>query len=101
MTKMEMGQSHNSERQSVYIQRWDSRPGTRHVVSKLSEEHRQPLEQKLPIHEERSSYKHHLSIKKPMANELRQEIGGGALAGREGILGNSEILGRLRIAEEM
>ena len=35
------------------------------------------------------SYKHHLSVK-PMANELRQEIGGGTLAGRERILGNSE-----------
>lgn len=32
---------------------------------------------------ERISYKHHLSIKKPMANELRQEIEGRTLAGRE------------------
>ena len=39
---------------------------------------------------ERISYKHHLLIKKLMANELRQEIGGGTLAGRERILGNSE-----------
>ena len=37
------------------------------------------------------SYKHHLSVK-PMANELRQEIGGGTLAGRERMLGNSERL---------
>ena len=35
-------------------------------------------------------YKHHLSIKKVKANELRQEIGGGTLAGRERILGNRE-----------
>jgi hypothetical protein len=34
-------------------------------------------------------YKHHLSITKPKANELRQGIGGGTLAGREGILGKS------------
>jgi hypothetical protein len=34
--------------------------------------------------------KHHLSIKTPMANELRQEVGGGTLAGRERILGYSE-----------
>ena len=33
-----------------------------------------------------------LSIKKPMANKLRQEIGGGTLAGRERMLGNSERL---------
>jgi hypothetical protein len=32
---------------------------------------------------ERISSKHHLSIKKPMSNELRKEIGGGMLAGRE------------------
>jgi hypothetical protein len=31
----------------------------------------------------RIAYKQHLSIKKPMANELRQEIGGGTLAERE------------------
>jgi hypothetical protein len=36
------------------------------------------------------AYKHHLSIKKPMANELRQEIGGGTLAGRQRILENRE-----------
>jgi hypothetical protein len=36
------------------------------------------------------SYKHHLSMKKLMANELRQEIGGGTLAERERILGISE-----------
>jgi hypothetical protein len=35
---------------------------------------------------ERISYKHHLSIKNTMANELRQEISGGTLAGRERIL---------------
>jgi hypothetical protein len=35
-------------------------------------------------------YKHHLSIKKVKANELRQEIGGGTLVGRERILGNGE-----------
>jgi hypothetical protein len=28
------------------------------------------------------SYKHHLSIKKLMANELRQDIGGRTLAGK-------------------
>ena len=39
------------------------------------------------VTEERLSYKQHLSIK-PVANELRQEIGGGSLAGRERILGN-------------
>jgi hypothetical protein len=37
---------------------------------------------------ERLSYKHLLSIKKLGANELRQEIGGGTLAGRERTLGN-------------
>jgi len=26
---------------------------------------------------------HHLSIRKPTANKLRQEVGGGTLAGRE------------------
>jgi hypothetical protein len=35
---------------------------------------------------------YHLSIKYPMANELKQEIGGGIVAGREGILGNSMII---------
>ena len=35
-------------------------------------------------------YKYHLQIKMYMANELRQEIGGGTLAGRERILGNSK-----------
>ena len=35
-------------------------------------------------------YKHHLSIKKVKANELRQEIGGGTLVGRERILGNRD-----------
>ena len=39
---------------------------------------------------EKISYKHHLSIKKMMANELRQERGGGTMSGRERILGNSE-----------
>jgi hypothetical protein len=39
---------------------------------------------------ERISYKHHLSIKVSMSNELRQGIGGGTLAGRERILGNSK-----------
>ena len=34
--------------------------------------------------------KHHLSIKKPMANELRQKIVGGTLAGTERTLGNNE-----------
>jgi hypothetical protein len=34
------------------------------------------------------SYKYHLSIKRPMANELRQKIG--IMAGRERILGNSK-----------
>jgi hypothetical protein len=34
------------------------------------------------------SYKHYLSIKKLMANELSQEIGCGTLAGRKKILGN-------------
>jgi hypothetical protein len=43
-----------------------------------------------PYSEERISYKHHLSIKKPMANELRKGIGGGTLAGRERILGTSK-----------
>lgn len=38
----------------------------------------------------RISYTHHLSIKTSMANELRQEIGGGRLVGRERILANSE-----------
>jgi hypothetical protein len=38
---------------------------------------------------ERISYKHHLSIKKLMANYLRQEIGSRAQAGRKRILGNS------------
>lgn len=37
-----------------------------------------------------SSNHHQVSIKKPMANEVRQEIGGGILAGGERILGNSE-----------
>jgi hypothetical protein len=32
---------------------------------------------------ERISYKHYLSIKKLLVNELRQEIGGGTLAGKE------------------
>jgi hypothetical protein len=32
----------------------------------------------------RISYKGYLSIKNPMSNELRQEIGGGTLAGRRG-----------------
>jgi hypothetical protein len=36
---------------------------------------------------ERISYKQYLPIKKPVANELRQEIGGGTPAGRERILG--------------
>jgi hypothetical protein len=31
----------------------------------------------------RISYKHYLSIKQPMANELRQEIGDETLAGRK------------------
>jgi hypothetical protein len=35
----------------------------------------------------------------PMANELRPEIGGGTLAGRERILGNSELCGE-RFARE-
>jgi hypothetical protein len=35
-------------------------------------------------------YKYHLQIKMYMANELRQEIGTGTLAGREMILGNSK-----------
>jgi hypothetical protein len=39
---------------------------------------------------ERISCKLHLSTKKLMASELRQGIGGGTLAGRERILGNSE-----------
>jgi hypothetical protein len=39
---------------------------------------------------QRVSCKHHLPIKKPMANQLRQRIGGGTLAGRKRILGNSE-----------
>ena len=34
--------------------------------------------------------KHYLPIKTPMANKLRQEIGGGTLAGRERILGNRD-----------
>lgn len=38
---------------------------------------------------ERISYKHHLSIKKLTANELRPEIGGGILTGKERTLGNS------------
>ena len=33
---------------------------------------------------------HHLSIRKPMANEPRQDIGGRTLAATERILGNSE-----------
>ena len=40
------------------------------------------------------SYTHHLSIKKLMANELRQEIGGGTLAER--ILGNSESIRKIQ-----
>ena len=45
----------------------------------------------------RIAYKQHLSIKKPMANELGQEIGGVTLAGKEKILGNNESLnGRFR-----
>lgn len=80
-------------KESVW-QRWNSKPGRRHEVSKSSEEPRQPLKQKLPIHVGRTSYKHHLSIKKPMDNELRQEMGGGALVGWERILGNSELRGR-------
>jgi hypothetical protein len=36
------------------------------------------------------SYKCHLSIKKPMINELRQEIGDETLAGRERIMANSK-----------
>lgn len=36
------------------------------------------------------SYKQHLPIQKPMANELKQEIEGKTLAGRERSLGNSE-----------
>lgn len=81
-------------KESVW-QRWNSKPGRRHEVSKSSEEPRQPLKQKLPTLIGRTSYKYHLSIKKPMANELRQEMGGGALVGRERILGNSELHGRL------
>lgn len=38
---------------------------------------------------ERISYKHHLSFKQPMANELRREIEGGTVAEEERILGNS------------
>lgn len=37
---------------------------------------------------ERLSYKHHQSIKKLMASELRQDIGAEIPAGIEGILGN-------------
>jgi hypothetical protein len=44
----------------------------------------------LTAESKRIFYKYRLSIKKLMANELRQEIGGGALAGSEMILGNSE-----------
>lgn len=40
-------------------------------------------------HVGRISYKQHLSIKKPTANELKQETVGGTLAGGERILGNS------------
>jgi hypothetical protein len=46
-----------------------------------------------PSPEEIISYKHHLSIKKKkklMVNDLRQEIGGRTLAGRERALGNSK-----------
>lgn len=39
---------------------------------------------------ETHSCKYHLSIKGPRANELKQEKGGGTLAGTERILGNSE-----------
>jgi hypothetical protein len=39
---------------------------------------------------ERISYNDHLSINKLLANELRQEIEGGTLAGRERILGNNK-----------
>ena len=41
-------------------------------------------------HIQRIAYKHHLSIKEPTANEMRQEVGGGTLAGTERILGESE-----------
>ena len=44
----------------------------------------------LTAESKRIFYKYRLSIKKLMANELRQEIGGGTLAGRERILGNSD-----------
>ena len=40
---------------------------------------------------------HHLSIRKPMANELRQDIGGRTLAATERILGNSERHERFRL----
>ena len=43
-------------------------------------------------HVGRISYKQHLSIKKPTANELKQETVGGTLAGGERILGNREII---------
>ena len=36
----------------------------------------------------------------PTANELRQETGGGTLAGRERILGNSERIKRERIKQD-
>lgn len=48
---------------------------------------------------ERISSKHQVSIKKLMANEVRQEIGGGILAGGERILGNSERIERDRCRE--
>jgi hypothetical protein len=37
---------------------------------------------------ERTSYKHHLSIKKAMASELRQKIGRGTQGGGKRILEN-------------
>lgn len=39
---------------------------------------------------ERGAYKHHLSIREPLSNELRQEIEGETLAGKERILGNRD-----------
>jgi len=48
------------------------------------------LERKTRFLVDRISYKHHPRIEKPVANELRLEIGGGTLAGRQRILGNVE-----------
>jgi len=46
---------------------------------------------------ERIFYKHHLSIKKLMANELRQEIEGGISSRERENSGNSERHGRFEL----